>query len=169
MPSVAGRLHAEQEGWEGGESEYARCFHEMERKIFWARQVKSRGHFHTACNARDPSLIPGSRRSPREGSGNPLQDSCLENSVDRGARGATVHGVAKSRHHWVTNSLTSAVKCILFLLTACIVANFKCFFKDLIFPDVIKYLIHIKSKSYNTSHFVSIFSLKFMWNVFWEE
>ena len=68
----------------------------MERKIFWARQVKYRGHFHAACNAKDSSSIPGSRRSPRQGSGNPLQDSCLENSMDRGAWWATVHGVAKS-------------------------------------------------------------------------
>ena len=34
---------------------------------------------------------------PAEGNGNPLQDSCLENSMDRGARWATVHGVAKSQ------------------------------------------------------------------------
>ena len=38
-----------------------------------------------ACNAGDPGLIPGSGRSPREGYGNPLQYSCLENSMDRGA------------------------------------------------------------------------------------
>ena len=39
----------------------------------------------SACNAGDPGLIPGSGRSPGEGNGNPLQYSCLENSVDRGA------------------------------------------------------------------------------------
>ena len=39
-------------------------------------------------------LIPGSGRPPRVGDGNPLQDSCLENSVDRGDWRATVHGVA---------------------------------------------------------------------------
>ena len=43
----------------------------------------------------DPGLIPGSGRSPREGHGNPLQYSCLENSMDRGAWWATVHGVAE--------------------------------------------------------------------------
>ena len=37
----------------------------------------------SACNARDPALIPGSRRSPGEGNGNPLQYSCLENSMNR--------------------------------------------------------------------------------------
>ena len=38
---------------------------------------------------------PGIRRSPREENGNPLQYSCLENSMDREARQATVHGVKK--------------------------------------------------------------------------
>ena len=41
--------------------------------------------------------IPGLERSPGEGNGNPLQYSCLENSIDRGAQWATVHGVTKSR------------------------------------------------------------------------
>ena len=41
-------------------------------------------------------LIPGLRRSPGGENGNPLQYSCLENSMDRGAWWATVHGVAKS-------------------------------------------------------------------------
>ena len=49
----------------------------------------------TACNAGDPGLIPGLGRSPGEGNGNPLQYSCLENSMDRGAWWATVHGVTK--------------------------------------------------------------------------
>ena len=49
------------------------------------------------ANAGDCDLIPGSRRSPGEGNGSPLQYSCLENSMDRGAWQATVHGVAKSR------------------------------------------------------------------------
>jgi len=35
-----------------------------------------------ACNAGDPSLIPGSGRSPGEGNGNPFQYSCLENPID---------------------------------------------------------------------------------------
>ena len=66
-------------------------------------------------NAGDPGLIPGSGRSAGEGNGNPLQYSCLENPMDRGANGnplqcsclenpmdggawwATVHGVTKSR------------------------------------------------------------------------
>ena len=39
--------------------------------------------------------IPGSRRSPGEGNGNPLQYSCLENPLDRGARWVIVHGVVE--------------------------------------------------------------------------
>ena len=42
-------------------------------------------------------LIPGSARYPGKENGNPLQYSCLENPVDRGPWGATVHGVTKSR------------------------------------------------------------------------
>ena len=50
----------------------------------------------SACSAGDPGLISGSGRSPGEGTGNPLQYSCLENSMDRGAWRATVHGVTES-------------------------------------------------------------------------
>ena len=50
----------------------------------------------SACNARDLGSIPGSGRFPGKGNGNPLQYSCLENPMDRGAWRATVHGVAKS-------------------------------------------------------------------------
>ena len=50
----------------------------------------------SACSAGDPGLIPGSRRSPGEGNGNPLQYPCLENSIDWGAWLATDHGVAES-------------------------------------------------------------------------
>ena len=49
----------------------------------------------SAYNAGDPGSIPGLGRSPREGNGNPLQYSCLENSTDGGAWWATVNGVAK--------------------------------------------------------------------------
>ena len=51
----------------------------------------------SACSAGDPGSIPGWGRYPGEGKGNPLQHSCLENPMDRGAWRATVHGVAKSR------------------------------------------------------------------------
>ena len=51
----------------------------------------------SACNAGDPGSVPGSGRSPGERNVYPLQYSCLENSMDRGAWWATIHGVAKSR------------------------------------------------------------------------
>ena len=50
----------------------------------------------SACNARDSGSIPGSGRSPGEGNEYPLQYSCLENSMDREALWASVHGIAKS-------------------------------------------------------------------------
>ena len=49
-----------------------------------------------AGDIRDIDLIPGLGRSPGEGHGNPLQYSCLENPMDRGAWWATVHTVAES-------------------------------------------------------------------------
>ena len=50
-----------------------------------------------AYNAGDPGSIPGLRRSPGVGNNNPLQYSCLENSIYRGAWWATVHEMAKSQ------------------------------------------------------------------------
>ena len=75
----------------------------------WGRKesdTTERLHFHfpwcsvgteSACNAGNAGSIPGWGRAPEEGNGNPLQYSCLENPIDRGAWRATVHGVAKSR------------------------------------------------------------------------
>ena len=48
-------------------------------------------------DSRDAGLIPGLGRSPEVGDGNPLQDSCLENYIDRGVWWATVYGVSKSQ------------------------------------------------------------------------
>jgi len=50
-----------------------------------------------AGDVRDTGSIPGLGRSPGEGNGNPLQHSCLENPMDRGAWWATVHRVAKNQ------------------------------------------------------------------------
>ena len=50
----------------------------------------------SACNAGDSDSTPGLGRSLGEGNGNPLQYSCLENPVDRGAWLTAVHGIAKS-------------------------------------------------------------------------
>ena len=49
-----------------------------------------------AGEIRDASLIPGSGRCPKEGYGNPLQYSCLENPMDRGTWQATIHRASKS-------------------------------------------------------------------------
>ena len=51
----------------------------------------------SSCNVGDLGSIPGWGKSPGGGNGNPLQCSCLENSMDKGAWWATVHGVAKSQ------------------------------------------------------------------------
>ena len=51
----------------------------------------------SACNVGDPGSIPGLGRSPGERNGYPLQYSCLENPMDRGAWRATVHGITKSQ------------------------------------------------------------------------
>ena len=59
-------------------------------------------------------LIPGSGRSPRRGRGNPLQYSCLENPLDRGAWRATVHGVTKSRTQVKPLSMLSHLTCFTF-------------------------------------------------------
>jgi len=56
----------------------------------------------SACNARDPGLIPGLGRSPGEGNGNPLQYSCMESPMDRGAWQATVHSITSVGHYLVT-------------------------------------------------------------------
>ena len=69
----------------------------------------------SAYDAGDLGSIPGLRRSPGEGNGNPLQYSCLGNPMDRGAWRATVHGVARVRHdlainhhnNVITNSIAS--------------------------------------------------------------
>ena len=55
---------------------------------------------------RDMGSIPGLGRFPEEGHGNPLQHSCLENPVDRGAWPATVHRVAQSQTHCSHLALT---------------------------------------------------------------
>ena len=72
--------------------------------VFWRdlskRQSGSDGK-KSACNAGDLGSISGLRRSPGRGNGNPLQYSCLENPMDRGAWRATVPQVPKSQT-WLT-------------------------------------------------------------------
>ena len=58
------------------------------------------------CDAGDQGLIPGLGSSSGEGNGNPLQYSCLENSMDREAWRVQSMGSQKVRHDWVTNTHT---------------------------------------------------------------
>ena len=67
------------------------------------------------CNAGDLGLIPGLERSPGDGNGNPLQYSCLENAMDRGAWWAIVHRVTESDMiEWLTLSLFRCIHTFLF-------------------------------------------------------
>ena len=63
---------------------------------FYPENRQKPKHKESVCNAEDRGLIPGWGRSLGEGNGNTLQYSCLENSMNRGAWWATVHGVAES-------------------------------------------------------------------------
>ena len=64
---------------------------QWQRGLLWWLSSKE-----SACNVGNPHSIPGVGRSPGGGNGHPLQYSCLENPMDRGAWWATVHGVEKS-------------------------------------------------------------------------
>ena len=89
-------------------------FHQECAKPFLDRELLSSSQVLRAslmaqlpANVAAAGSIHGSGRSPREGNGNPLQDSCLRNPTDRGAWRATVHGVAKSwtrLSDWATTS-----------------------------------------------------------------
>ena len=60
----------------------------------------------STCSAGDRGLISRLGISPGEGNGNPLQYSCLENPMDRGAWQAAVCGIARGRHDFATKPLT---------------------------------------------------------------
>ena len=70
--------------------------------ICWCRSVGK----EFACNVGDPDSIPGQGRSPREGNNYPLQYSCLEDFMDRGAWQLQSKGSQGVRHDWVTNTFT---------------------------------------------------------------
>ena len=57
------------------------------------------------CNAGDPGSVPGLGRSSGEGNGSPLQYSCLENPMDRGAWWAIVHGIARIGRDLATKTM----------------------------------------------------------------
>ena len=73
----------------------------------------------SACNVGNSGSISVSGRSPGEGNGNPLQHSCLENSMDRGARRATFHGIAKSQTWLSDYTLTLKANYIPFIFLPC--------------------------------------------------
>ena len=78
--------------------------------IYWALSMfqgfpGSSDGKESACNTRDQGLISGSGRST-EGNGNPLQYSCLKNPMDRRAWWATIHGVTRVGHDWMTDTFT---------------------------------------------------------------
>ena len=82
-----------------GTKESLATFYYPQPLLCWDGQttrVKKLAANVSAFNAGDPGTISGLGRSPGEGNGNPLQYSCLENSMDRGAWWATVCGVTKS-------------------------------------------------------------------------
>ena len=76
----------------------------MDGRVWWSTvhgitesDMTERLHYYYYYNVGDPGSIPGSRRSPGEGNGTPLQYSGLENPMDRGAWQAAVRGVTKSQ------------------------------------------------------------------------
>ena len=75
----------------------------LKHVIGWGFPGGSEGK-ETTCNQGVPGLIPVLGRCFGDGNGNPLQYSCLESPMDRGAWQATVPGVTKNQTHWVTNT-----------------------------------------------------------------
>ena len=75
----------------------------LPQDFYWGFSGGS-GSKEFACNVGGLSLILGSRRSSREGNGNPLQYSCLDNSMDRGAWRAKSMASQTVRHDWPTNT-----------------------------------------------------------------
>ena len=79
--------------------------------MYWFPQSYVLGFPHisvgkeSACSSGDPGSVPGSGRFPAEGNGNPPQYSYLENSMDRGAWQAIVHGVVRVGHDLVAKLL----------------------------------------------------------------
>ena len=72
--------------------------------IYGSLSYRSSDGKESACNVGDPGSIPGLGRSPGGGNGSPLQLSCLENPMDRGAWRATVCGVTRVGYGWVAHA-----------------------------------------------------------------
>ena len=85
----------------------------------WAHSYKLPGGSdskESACNVADLGSIPRLGKFPGEGNGNPLQYSCLGNTMDRGAWWATVHGITRVRHSWVINTFAQITQVNLSIL-----------------------------------------------------
>ena len=81
----------------------------------------------SACHVGNLGPIPGSGRSPGEGNGNPLQNSCLRNPMNRGAWQAIVHGVTRVGHNLVTKPSPAPefyIHFLLFIQGICWIQNF---------------------------------------------
>ena len=107
LPGRRGRPCLDQECW-GSRCKYVAGAHAgfvVSQKEVGPRWLSIK---ESACNSEDEGSIPGSGRCPGEGNGNPLQNSCLENPMDRGAWRATDYGVTKS--HKETQLNDSATK-----------------------------------------------------------
>ena len=100
------------------------CLHRAPQLTQWLKNLPA-----NIGNARDVDLIPGLGGSPGGGNGNPLQCSCLENPLDRGARQATVHGVIKgSDTTELTCVLVNIVSSLKLLLPQGLCLDFKTLF-----------------------------------------
>ena len=102
------------------------------------------------CNTVELCSIPGLGRSPGEGNGNPLQDSCLENPMDREAWRATVLGVTKVGHDWETNTLPFI----------CLLIHIHTYFKDcLLLRKLFEYIFHRENSQTSQTSFCSFYLL----------
>ena len=98
----------------------------------------------STCNAGHLGLIPGLGRSPGGGHGNPLQCSCPENPMGRGAWQATAHGVAKSWHSWATKHSTGRVTVFnLLMQSVCAIERKITFFPQIYLTCYPFYFIHL--------------------------
>ena len=93
--------------WEKSAQQWRHSMAKNINYIYGASWVAQRS---SACNAGELGLIPGSGRCPEGRYGNPLQYSCLENSMDKGAYWSAVHGVTKSQIQLSNQTTTDAGK-----------------------------------------------------------
>ena len=120
----------------------------------------------SVCNAGDPDSIPGLGSSPGEGKDSPLQYSCLENPIDRGAWCTAVHGVTKSQT-WLSDFTFTLVFSMYSVITSLNSNNFPCSFQIWISFISFCYLIAVVrtsntllNKSIESGHLCFVSDLK---------